>query len=381
MSLRAMMWVQTRLGLGHLARALTLCGALASDGFEVVLAHGGPAAPTLIVPQRVKVLQLPIAIAPNLESSEILDIDGHPIDDAWRARRIAALKEAIGLFRPDVFLTETFPLGRWLFAFELDPILQWLHALPQRPLIAASVRDILTKPAKPKKVEAMISLLRMRYDLVLCHADDSILRLNDSFPETLSINRMARHTGYVVDAGIETAGARAGVLVVAGGGAVGAKLLRTALDASRLWRRDIGPWNMVAGPRFDAGALATLRSMAPENVTIEGAVGGLSARYAKASLVVGQAGYNTVCEALSQGARLTVVPYATAKETEQTIRAQRFSKLGLLTFVEESGLTTESLVQAMEESLDAPPPLRSLMFNGGPESARILRTALAERRP
>ena len=38
---RIFSWVQSRLGLGHLSRALNLAGALDLEGFDVTLAHGG----------------------------------------------------------------------------------------------------------------------------------------------------------------------------------------------------------------------------------------------------------------------------------------------------------------------------------------------------
>lgn len=380
MTPRAMMWVQTRLGLGHLARSLSICGALAADGFEVVLAHGGPPVRGLAIPTGVRIVQLPVAVAPNLETSEIFDANGLPVDDAWRARRIEALKHAIDSFRPDIVLTESFPFGRWLFAFELDPVLAWLQGQPYRPLIVASVRDILTRPSKPKKIDAMLSVFHTRYDLALCHADETIFRVSGPFPELAQIEDRVRYTGYVVDAVPENATERSGIIVVAGGGAAGGKLLQTAIDARRIWTRETGMWTLVAGPKVDAATLAALRSAAPPSVTIEGAVEGLSRHYARTALVVGQAGYNTVCEALRQGARLTVAPYAAGKETEQTMRAERFSELGLLTYLEEARLTPTALVHAMQRALDALPPKIAPRFDGAAQSARILRMALAERR-
>lgn len=379
MKQRAFMWVQSRLGLGHLARAQTLCRALAAGGIEVTLAHGGPPAPVLAMPNGVTQIQLPVASAPDLESSEIRDADGRIVDDAWRAHRIEALKGAIRRCQPDIVVTETFPLGRWLFAFELIPVLDWLHSLPDRPLIVASVRDILARPAKTQKIEAMIALAQTRYDLVLCHSDPAIVQLPDSFPETSVLSEATRYTGYAVNVETRFDAERAGVIVAAGGGAVGARIFDVALGAKRLWRRDNGPWTIVAGPRFDGAALTKLRASAPHDLTIEGAVQDLAARYACASIVVAQAGYNTVSEALAHRTRLTVVPYATAKETEQTMRAQRFAARGLLTVVAEEDLTAEGLVVAMEHALDVQPSTQSIRFNGGAATASILRQAIAAR--
>ena len=378
MSPSVLMWVQSRLGLGHLARALTLCGALAENGFAVTLAHGGPPATALAIPPGVRLVQLPVAIAPDLNSSAISDAEGHPIDETWREKRIVALKALIDDVSPDIFITETFPLGRWLFDFELSPVLDWLHLRPKRPRIVASVRDVLTQPSKAKKSAAMIDTARRRYDLVMCHGDPRILTLPESFPETSALAAMTRYTGYVTGPVSSSAATRRGVIVAAGGGAVGGALFEAALGARRLWTRETETWTLVAGPRYDAAGLDRLRGSAPEGLEILGAVEGLARRYADCALVVGQAGYNSVCEALSHGARLTVVPYATGKETEQTIRTEKFARLGFLTSVAEAALSPRTLVAAMETALDAPPPAISISFGGGGEAARMLRGLMRE---
>jgi predicted glycosyltransferase len=203
-----------------------------------------------------------------------------------------------------------------------------------------------------------------RYDLVMCHGDARILQLPLSFPETIRLSAKTRYSGFVTKTPTKRAEPRTGIVIAAGGGAAGGALFDAALAAKRLWRRETGTWSLIAGPRFDERALQTLRGNVPEGLTVEGAISNLSDRYATAALVVAQAGYNTVCEALSHGARLTVVPYAGGKETEQTIRAQTFERLGLLSFVSEANLTPQSLVAAMERALDAPTPPQVPNFNG-----------------
>lgn len=377
---RAAMWVQTRLGLGHLSRAITLCGALAADGFEVMLLNGGPPFGALAAPPGVALVQLPPAFAPDLSSQDIFDADSKLVDDTWRTQRIASLKNVLDQARPDVFLTETYPLGRRLFSFELTPVLEWLRSQTPRPLIVSSVRDIVTRPEKLAKTNHMIATALQSYDLVLCHSDPRILTLHDTFSETVRLAEITHHTGYVTTIPGQPAPRRAGFLIVAGGGATGIGLFEAAVAAQRNWKGTSDQWTIVTGPRFSADSLAALRSQAPPGLTIEGAVEGVAARYSGAKLVVAQAGYNTVCEVLSRGARLSVVPYADKGETEQTLRATRFEELGLLTWTPEAGLTPAKLGQAMERALDKPAAAIDIDFGGGAASARILRQALQERR-
>lgn len=373
-------WVQTRLGLGHLARALALGGALAESGCRVSVAHGGPPAPDLPVHPDVELVQLPVAHAPNLESSEILDGHGAPVTEAWRTARIAALKDAILARKPDVFITETFPLGRWLFGFEVTPVLEWLHALPDRPLIVASVRDILTRPEKTAKAQAMIALARARYDMVLCHGDPAIMTLPESFPEMAGLETIVRYSGYIASQPMPQNRPRTGVLITAGGGAGGGALFDAAIASKRMWTRDIGPWTLIAGPKYSQPEREALRAAAPPGLTVEGGVSNLAERFARAALVIGQAGYNTVCDALSQGARLVVVPYATGKETEQTLRAEKFSKMGLLTVVPPAEVNARTVTEAMARALSADAPAMRPDFDGGRGSARRLWHALGEHR-
>lgn len=371
-------WVQTRMGLGHLARTINICAALSADGFDVVLAHGGPPVPALRIPSDVTYAQLPIGIAPDLATSQIFDEQGRPVDEAWKAARITALMSLIEQERPDIFMTETFPLGRRMFS-ELTPVISWLRQIRPRPLLVSSVRDIVTRPTKAAKAQAMVEEALQNYDLILCHSDPEFVRLPDGFPETAKLAHMTRYTGYVVDTPEQTAGDRRGIIVLAGGGAAGGELFKTVSNARTLWPESDEFWRIVTGPRFNLQELEVLRQNAPKGIAIEGAVDGLAKQFAHARLVVAQAGYNTVCEVLSHGAKLTVVPYATPKETEQTIRAQLFSRRRLLTMVEPIALSPSTLVDAMRRALALDVPSVSPDFQGADKTVRILREALSDR--
>jgi predicted glycosyltransferase len=157
-------------------------------------------------------------------------------------------------------------------------------------------------------------------------------------------------------------------------------LFGVAIEAKRIWKQDIGSWTLVAGPLYGDAALERLRNQGPKGIEILGASSALPSLYRSAALVVSQGGYNTVCEALSQGAKLTVVPYATEKETEQSLRAERFAALGLLTSIEEEKLNATSLVDSMERALLRPPSDTRIDFGGAARTTQILRQLVMERR-
>ena len=114
--MKVFLYVQHLLGIGHLQRAATLAQALRAAGFEVTLASGGK--PVAGIP----VLQLPPASS-DAAFKQLLDENGAPVDDAWKARRRDALLEAFRQAAPDALLIELFPFGRRQMRFELLPLL------------------------------------------------------------------------------------------------------------------------------------------------------------------------------------------------------------------------------------------------------------------
>src|SRR5689334_20330 len=125
--------------------------------------------------------------------------------------------------------------------------------------VAVSLRDIVVAKDTARTAEAA-ALVRRHVDLVLVHGDPRLVRLEESFPATPEIADRVRYTGYVYEApdkpdlprhadkGSSDQGRE--VIVSAGGGAVGAALLRTALEARPLTRYRNHPWRLLAGPNL-----------------------------------------------------------------------------------------------------------------------------------
>ena len=94
------------------------------------------------------------------------------------------------------------------------------------------------------------ALANAHLDGVLVHSDPRFARLEDTFPLHAGLRVPVRHTGFVVPARTAPAAGRGDAVVVsAGGGLVGAPLLRAALGAQRrLWPRTGRPMRLIAGP-------------------------------------------------------------------------------------------------------------------------------------
>ena len=161
-----------------------------------------------------------------------------PFDD--RAARRTATYAACDLLamQPHVVMTEMFPFGRRAFRGELLPLLEAASAPRPRPLVLASVRDVLVSKPDPARyrwmVEACLRPLRPGAG-PWRRAPDAVRRL--SFPLAAELGDRVVHTGFVHPAHRRRRrGPAPAVLVSAGGGAVGERLLRAALAARPLHR-------------------------------------------------------------------------------------------------------------------------------------------------
>ena len=231
--MKAFFYVQHLLGIGHLKRAATLARALAEDGFEVTLASGGSKVPGL-APQGVSFVQLPPATTADMTFKVLLNENGLPVDDEWKARRREALLEAWRTAAADVLLIELFPFGRRQMRFELLPLLEAARAGPRPSLIVSSVRDLIgAGQGDARRQDEMLEAAERLFDRILVHGDPKLVGFERSFRHAARLAPKLHYTGYVVaDLKIEKGDAgKDEVLVSAGGGAVGQRLLETAIRA------------------------------------------------------------------------------------------------------------------------------------------------------
>jgi len=354
-------YVQHLLGIGHLKRAATLARALRAAGFDVTLASGG--APV----EGIEVFQLPPARS-DASFKNLLDEHGNPVDEAWKARRRDALLKAFRHVSPDLLLIELFPFGRRQMRFELLPLLEEATS----PLVVCSVRDILQP--NPAREEETAGRFERYFDRLLVHGDPRVATFDRSFAASSRLAGKLHYTGYVVeeapaagDAGFDE------VLVSAGGGAVGRRLLETAIQARALTSLRDRTWRVLAG--VNAKYLETLRG---EGVIVERARNDFTLRLRNCVLSVSQAGYNTVLETLQAGARAVLVPFAGGGESEQTLRARLLAERGLVHVVEEDVLAPATLAAAIDRAAAGPRPAPGgIDLAGARRSAELLREWLA----
>ena len=365
---RVMIWVQHLMGIGHQRRAAAIARALADRGASVAYVTGGAGLPDLEPGGRIRIVALPAARAADASYRALVDEHGREVDDAWRVARRDRLLVAFAEHAPHVLLTETYPFGRGLLRFELEPLVE--QARTVRCRLVSSIRDVLQPPSKPSKARAAADRVRECYDAVLVHGDPGFITLDASFPEAVRIRERIRYTGYVA-AGYGPAappGVGEGEIVVSAGGGVAAhRLVDTALESAR--RESRLKWRILVGPNAGADALAGWRRAATPNAIVERNRADFGSILSRAGVSVSQAGYNTVTDLLATGVRAVLVPFSAEGEREQSIRARVLAEMGVARMIDEDRLTPEALLVAVRNA-DAPAvQRRRIRLDGARQSA------------
>jgi predicted glycosyltransferase len=385
---RVFLYVQHLLGIGHLKRAVVLARSLAAAGLEVTLASGGRPVEVLAV-EGARFVQLPPAAAADLGFKLLVDEHGAPIDDRWRERRREALLAAYRAAAPHVLILELYPFGRRQMGFELLPLLDEALAAPRRPAIVSSVRDIVGGGRrKPHRQDEMLALVERYVDHVLVHGDPELIAFEDTFRHAARIAHKLHYTGYVIGranaAGPREAAGHDEVIVSAGGGAMGMRLLECAIHARPLTSVANRKWRVLAGANMPAEEFASLAALAANagegELVLEPARPDFPALLARCALSISQAGYNTMLEVLDAGARAVVAPFARGEEVEQALRARIFAERGLIELLDENALTPEALAAAVERALRRPRPSKSgVDLRGAERSAELVARWAGER--
>jgi predicted glycosyltransferase len=361
---------QHSLGLGHLVRSFALAEAIA-ERFRVTVVCGGELPESLPAPAGLEVVPLPPI---GTHRGELVSRDsGIALGRALELRRERVLATFRSL-RPAAVVVELFPFGRKKLADELVPLLE--TARSGGAVTATSVRDLLVGRVDHARHDERASLLANRLlDAVLVHSDPRFARLEETFRPRTPLRVPVHHTGFVVRASKATRSTpkHPSVVVSAGGGRVGAPLLRAATAAHRLLGGSVDT-KLVAGPFLPEDEWSSLVAMSSgvEGLVLRRTVPDLGAELARTSASVSQCGYNTALDLVRSGLPALVVPFVAPGEDEQTQRARRLARLGAIRLLEPAELSPPRLALEIEELLRFRPAPSALDLDGAAESARIL---------
>ncbi|MFO0993913.1 MAG: glycosyltransferase [Hyphomicrobiales bacterium] len=374
MAPRVLLYVQHLLGIGHLVRASRLAEAIKAAGCNVAVISGG--VPVRGFPsQGIASIEIPAIRAADEAFSKLVDSTGAVVGDTlWDARRVLLLSH-IEEQRPDILIIEAFPFARRQMRKEILTFVEAARALTPRPVVISSIRDILQENRKPGRTEETIETLNSLFDHVLIHGDAKFARLEETFPRAGEITCGISYTGLVAGPEPGQPAERFAVLVSAGGGAAGGRLIEAALGAAQHRATAQSPWCIITGPNFaHEGAI-------PPHVKLDRFRPDLPNLLAGAGVSISQAGYNTVCDILRARCRSILVPFAAGGETEQSVRAEKLARLKLAQVVPESSLDAGKLIAALATAKGQDPSIsHGLDLDGARHSAEILLRLAAVRR-
>ncbi len=340
---RILLYCYSGLGIGHLSRTLLVAHALLEE-FAVGLIIGGEIPCGVHIDPRVSVFALPAVRATT--AFQLLGANGAVVDDRIVAARTELAVDAVREFGPDVLIVEMFPFGRKKLAAE---ILALIAAARLRGCakVFCSVRDILITTRRDQAAHDTRAVQRLNelFDGVLVHSDPSFTRLDATFSRIEDLRIPLVYTGYVARTPPAAATRIPRIVVSAGGGRVGAQLLRVALEAYALMHiRTDYEMVAIAGPHASNGQLESLRVA---GLTLCDFEPQLNELLAASWLSISQCGYNTATDVLGSGIPAIFVPYETPSENEQSNRAARLSSCGRAQVLSQATVTPEELAAAI----------------------------------
>jgi predicted glycosyltransferase len=353
------MYCQHVLGVGHFFRTLEIARAM--EGFEVILVTGGGRVDT-VLPDHIRHVELPgLMMDENFTRLHSVD-PGKSVDEVKRERQHILL-DLIKTENPDLFLIELYPFGRRAFRFELVPVLEFIKEnFQEKCRVVCSLRDILVEKDDALKYETrVIEALNRWFDAVLVHSDPQLITLSTTFSRLDQIHIPIVYTGFVTpvpDPAIvklirqKIGLAPKGHLVVAsaGGGNVGAPLLRAVVQAHKeLSSQENTLLKVYTGPYMDAEDKKFLSSFAGQNIQVEEFAGEFVSLLGVADLSISMAGYNTCMNIVAANVPSLVWPFR--QNREQRERARKIARFAPMTILEDQDLTPRALSRLIEHHL------------------------------
>lgn len=349
-------------GLGNIRRMLEITNHLvnADPDVSVLLISGSPMLHAFRIPPRVDYIKLP-CIARSEKGESVVKSLGLSYDDTLRMRANVIAMAAMD-FDPDLILVDKKPFG---IGNELEQALSLLRKRPVPPQVVLLLRDILDEPEATMRqwlVGNFHGAIKDHYDQVLVVGEEEIFDAAAEYCFPDSTTEKLRYCGYIKrPAPAKTPqqvraqfglGDEPLVLVTAGGGADGSRMMLAYLDG--LVERPGRGFStlLVTGPEMSPQQRATVTDLAQRagGVVVREFCDDMMSCMNAADVVVSMGGYNTVCELLTLKKRTIIVPRV-EPVLEQWIRAERMQTMGLLKALHPGVMTPQALMELVVAEL------------------------------
>lgn len=382
---KILVYCQHVLGIGHLARMAAIVKEL--QGNEVTLVLGGPRA-KVAFPQNIRIVQLP-GLRMDAEFSGLQPVDADCSLEEVKQRRREQLIRINDSLQPDLLLIELFPFGRCGFRFELDPLLAHVREQQNHCRVVCSVRDILVERDNQVKFEErVVERLNTFFDLLLIHADQKIITLDQTFSRIRDIEIPIHYTGYIAEKSEQKAGRQLRrslglaaeeklVVVSVGSGSVGAQLLESALAAHRVLEQDLR-LQLFSGPYLATDGFDRLVELAGPGAVVERFSDRFTDWLGAADLSLSMGGYNTTMNVVAAGCPALIFPFS--QNREQRLRAEHLSSHVPLQIIEKGDLLPARLAEKMGTMLLQDSYRSAVALDGAVETARLLSADLRQER-
>jgi predicted glycosyltransferase len=366
-----LMYSHDTYGLGHLRRTMAIAEHLRRRGVNILILTGSSLAGRFETPDGVDFVRIPGMIKKTNEEYLPLSIKINA-RHALNIRRniIVATAKA---FQPHLFIVDKAPMG---LRREVIPTLKWLKRRLPRTRTILGLRDIMDdadSTIRDWREKGVYEVLDQYYSEIWVYGDRGLYDPIREYAIPDDISAKMRFTGYI-PRHVPTPQAMVRVrrderlepeeklvVVTTGGGGDGYPLMDACLRMLEQGGLPGHRFIFVSGPFMPR----------PEREEVSRRALALRARFhhfhrrmetliALADAVVTMGGYNTTCEILSQGKPSLVVPRETPR-LEQRIRAEVFSRRGLIEFLPWDALSPGTLREKLDRLLRAPGPYQTAM--------------------
>lgn len=369
-------------GMGHLVRSLEFARALSDH--KVALVAGGQDL-ELDLPGHVNLVRLPALYMDEMFTT-LLPGDSRKTVAQIKQQRQEMLYALFEQKQPDVFIIELYPFGRSIFGFELEPLLADVRSGKFGAVkTVCSLRDILVEKKDPAAYEErVLQKLNRDFDALLIHADENLLRLNETFSRVDDIDIPVAYTGFITQQADPASGGRLRrdlnisseqklIVASAGGGRSGYKLLTFVLDACEKLRDSLNyRLEIFSGPFMENKEFDKLAARSAPGTRIQRYTRRFLDNLYAADLSISLAGYNTCMNLLVTRVPALVYPYA--RQREQPMRVDKIKNLLPMKILNEDDVRPDRLSDYITQMLDQKRSLKTLPIdmNGAANAARIL---------
>lgn len=338
-----LMYSHDTYGLGHIRRTMALAQNILSDEHNIIILTGSPIVGRFEFPQGIDFVRIPGMIKQNNDLYLPHSIKVKP--SMALAIRQSIILATAKTFRPSVFLVDKAPLG---LKGEVVPTLKWFRDHSPKTRVVLGLRDIMDNPENTIsewQEKNIYTTLEQLYSEIWVYGGQEIYDAVKEYAIPEQVAEKIHFTGYIprqiprvqnrprLRRGMGIAAGEKFVLVTAGGGGDGFKVIDTYLDMLETLPLPEFKSMIVTGPLLAEELYDQLAARAHKlKVRIVKFYRKMEKAILAADCVVSMGGYNTMCEIVCAARPSLIVPRSFPRE-EQLIRARIFADKGLLEYI------------------------------------------------